>query len=159
MSKFIAPILVLAFFAAITLGLKCYDCDPTVPGQCKAPEKDNVKEIHCEDLDTSSVQKAVPRQFENGEEGDWSCVNFKFESKNETMSGIFRGCYKKENDSLSVCDKLKADESKDDGDSVQSCKECRDDLCNVGSPDGAASYTLSMTAFLGASVCFYFSNF
>ncbi|XP_044252772.1 uncharacterized protein LOC123003824 [Tribolium madens] len=147
MSKFIALILVLAFFATITFSLKCYKCDPDSSGKCKTLDNDD--EFPCENQIKPSPQV-----------DDWSCYSIYFESKsNNRRSGIYRGCRTKRKDSSNVCDTLKIEERKGEGGTVVSCKECKEDLCNVGSPDGAASLTLSITTFFIAVVCFYFSNF
>ncbi|EFA08726.2 hypothetical protein TcasGA2_TC006400 [Tribolium castaneum] len=156
MKKFLVIFLLLAIFTTMAVGLKCYDCDPSMEGQCKSSNTN--RDTTCEARGGKSSIQNLFRWQSDASQG-YVCVSFYYESKNETLRGVYRGCKSKEIDSTNICDEIKAQETQNEGDTIKSCEECTSDLCNGGPVDGAASLALSMAAFFGAAVCFYFSNF
>jgi hypothetical protein len=117
------------------MDLRCYYCYPLAQENCTDPIQDNIPIVNCEEFSEETITFCYSVYLEGNTLHIFfliytspNILNFLVHPPNESDSGIYRGCWNKFEDNLTICDYL----TKKMGSSsnVTWCSACTQDYCN-----------------------------
>jgi hypothetical protein len=107
--------LFFSFLSLVQMDLRCYYCYPLAQENCTDPIQDNVPIVNCEEFSEETITFCYS-------------VYLELHPPNESDSGIYRGCWNKFEDNLTICDYLT--KTMGSSSNVTWCSACTQDYCN-----------------------------